>query len=244
MSRRARLVLFAVAGAAVGAAVVVAELRLPGFGHSSHPYRTMAVRAAVRHATANVVSSVNFDTRAFDTFGEESIFLASVVGVSFLLRPAEDEQLRPGLRGGRVLPSTRLTGYVLLPVAVLLGLDLVAHGHLTPGGGFQGGVVVGTGLHFLYVAGRYRALRRVGSPHRFEWGEAVGTGAFACLGVAGILVSGAFLADVVPTGTLGQLLSGGTVPILNGAVGVEVASGVVVLLSRFLEQVAVVRRAS
>lgn len=244
MTRTGRLVLFATAAGALGAAVLLAVVQLPAFGHAWHPYRTMAVHAAVRHATANVVSSVNFDTRAFDTLGEECIFFASVVGVSVLLRPAQDEELEPQLTSGRVLPSTRLAGYVLLPVTVLLGLDLVAHGHLTPGGGFQGGVVVGTGIHFLYVAGRYRALRRLGPPRPFELGEAFGTGVYACLAVTGIVVAGAFLANMVPTGSFGHLLSAGTVPVLNGAVGIEVASGVVVLLSRFLQQVAVVRQSS
>lgn len=242
MTIRVRTAVFAVGGGALAAALVLALLHAPAFGHAAHPYRTMAVHAAVRHHTANVVASVTFDSRGLDTLVEEAIFVASVVGVSFLLRPGEDEEMRPDVDGGRVLPSTTLVGYALLPVTVLLGVDLIAHGHLTPGGGFQGGVVAGTGIHLLYVAGRFRALRRLGPPHPFEWGEAVGTGAFAALAGATVLAAGAFLANVVPTGHLGHLLSGGTVPILNGAVGVEVASGTVVLVARFLEQVALVRR--
>lgn len=242
MTTRARTVLFLVAAAGFGAALVLAVVHLPAFGRASHPYRTAAVRAAVRHHTANVVSSVNFDTRGLDTLGEESILLASVVGVSILLRPAEDEEQLELLSGGRVLPSTIVVGYAMLPVTVLIGLDLVSHGHLTPGGGFQGGVVAGTGIHLLYVAGRYRALRRWGAAQRFEWGEAIGAGAFACLAGAVVLAGGAFLADIIPTGSLGHLLSGGTVPVLNGAVGIEVASGTVVVVRRFLEQAAVVRR--
>jgi multicomponent Na+:H+ antiporter subunit B len=45
-----------------------------------------------------------------------------------------------------------------------------------------------------------------------------------------------FLANVLPTGTWGALLSGGTVPLLSIAIGIEVASGVIVLLTKFLEQ--------
>lgn len=242
MNRRARMVMFAIAGGAVATLVLLGVWRLPAFGGSVHPYRDRAVAASVSHATANVVSSVNFDQRGFDTLGEESVLLASVMGVSVLLRPAADEEESARIGPGRILDLTAFGGYVMLPVTAIIGLDVIAHGHLTPGGGFQGGVIVGTGLHLAYVGGRYAALQRMRPLKAFEWGEALGAGAFACLGVSGVFVAGAFLANIVPTGTFGQLLSGGTVPILNGAVGVEVASATMVLLAKFLEQAILIRR--
>ncbi len=241
MNRTARTVMFLVAGGGVAVLAVLAVLRMPAFGGSHHPYRDHAVRASVSHATSNVVASINFDQRGMDTLGEETILLASVVGVSVLLRPAEDESKSEHLGSGRVLDATRLGGYVLLPVTLVVGFDVVAQGHLTPGGGFQGGVVLGTGMHLLYVAGRYQALERLRPVSAFEWGEAFGAAAFACLGISSLLVTGAFLANVIPWGTFGGLLSAGTVPVLNGAVGVEVASGVMVLLAKFLEQAIFVR---
>lgn len=242
MSRSARFALFAVAASGFAVLVVLAILRMPDFGSSFHPYRTHAVPAAVADRTSNVVSSVNFDLRGLDTLGEESILLASVMGVSVLLRRAQDEhKASEGLAAGRILDLTTLGGYLMLPITLIIGLDVITHGHLTPGGGFQGGVVVGTGIHILYVAGRYRSLERLRPLHGFEWGESLGAGAFACMGIAALLVSGAFLANVIPTGTFGQLFSAGTVPVLNGAVGVEVASGTMVLLAKFLEQAIVIR---
>lgn len=241
MTRRTRTVLFVAAAGGVACLLVLAFLRMPAFGGTFHPYRNLAVPAAVAHATANVVSSVNFDQRGLDTFVEESILFASVLAVATLLRPAEDETGRRPVAGGTVLESTVLAGVVLLPVTIVIGLDVVAHGHLTPGGGFQGGVVVGTGIHLLYVAGTYRMLERVRPVRPFEWVEAVGAGAFASIGIAGTLAGVAFLEQVLPPGTFGTLFSGGTVPLLNGAVGVEVASGVVDLLARFLEQLTIVR---
>ena len=59
---------------------------------------------------------------------------------------------------------------------------------------------------------------------------------------SGLVLGGAFLANVLPTGSLGELLSGGTVPVLNASVGVAVASAVVLLLAAFLEQAIVLRR--
>ena len=242
MTRPTRMVLFALAAAGVAVMIGLALPRMPVFGGARHPYRDHAVAAAVRENAPNVVSSVNFDQRGLDTLGEESILLASVMGVTVLLRRAEDEEEVDKPSVGRILDATELGGYVLLPVTVVIGLDVVAHGHLTPGGGFQGGVVLGTALHLTYVAGRYRTLRRLSPTPAFEWGEALGSGAFACLGVAGVAATGAFLANIIPTGSFGTLFSGGTVPLLNGAVGIEAASGTMVLLSKFLEQALVIRR--
>jgi len=124
------------------------------------------------------------------------------------------------------------------PSTLLLGADVVLHGQLTPGGGFQGGAVLGTGVHLVYLvylAGRCRALERVRPLRVFVAGEAVGTAVFAATGLAA-LAGGGFLANVLPAGTFGTMLLGGALPLLNAAVGVEVASGVIVLLAGFLDQ--------
>ena len=241
MNRSVRTAVFLAAGAGVAVLLVLAVTGLPDFGSSYHPYRDLSVAAAVHHEAANVVSSLNFDQRGLDTLGEESIFLASVIGAAMLLRPADDETETLPLERGRVLDATRLIGYLMMPVTMIVGLDVIAHGHLTPGGGFQGGVIVGTGVHLLYLAGSYRALEKARPVRAFEWGEAVAAGAFASFGIAAVFVGGAFLSDVIPNGSFGNLFSAGTVPLLNGAVGVEVASGTAVLLAKFLDQAILVR---
>ncbi len=240
MTRTTRLRLLAVAAAGTFGVLGAALLSLHAFGTRVHPYRDHAIAAAVHHATANAVASVNFDLRGFDTLGEEAIFLASVLAVSALLRPTSHETRRSAVASGRTLDASRLIGYVMLPFTLLLGFDVIAHGHLTPGGGFQGGVVLGTGVHLLYLSGSYQELDRARPLRLFEWGEALGAGAFAAVGLAAGAVGTAFLANVIPTGVFGTLFSAGTVPLLNGAVGIEIASGVVVLIARFLEQVVLV----
>jgi multicomponent Na+:H+ antiporter subunit B len=243
VSPRWRLVLFVVVAPAFAVLFFLAARGLPSFGADIHPYGDRAVAVAARQrATANVVSSVNFDQRAVDTLGEEFILFGSVIGTLMLLRAAPEER-EVGRRGaGRVLPTTRLAGYLLLPVTVLVGLYVIAHGQFSPGGGFQGGVVLATGWHLLYVAGRYAALRRATPPTLLEVVESVSAAAFAAVGLAGLVVGGGFLANVLPTGTFGELLSGGTVPVLNAAVGVAVTAAVVLLLAAFLEQAVVLRR--
>jgi multicomponent Na+:H+ antiporter subunit B len=232
-------VLFLVGGGLLAILFVWGVVGMPTFGSSDHPYRDRAVHASVSHQTANVVSSVNFDQRGLDTLGEESIFFVSVIGAAALLRPSKDE--REQYRGesgrvGHVMASTRFLGYVLFPLTLLVGFDVIAHGHLTPGGGFQGGVILATGLHVLYVAGKYDALEKLRPVTAFEHGEVLGALLYAGIGFAGLGIAGSFLANIIPVGTFGAFLSSGVVEVLNFAVGVEVACGVIVLLSHFFEQ--------
>ncbi|MFE2545391.1 MnhB domain-containing protein [Actinacidiphila glaucinigra] len=237
MRRGTRIRLFAAAAAVLFAGWALACAELPPFGGDVHPYGERAVTAALTRHTANAVSSVNFDQRAFDTLGEESVLFAAVLGATALLRLARDER-KVGPAPRTVLPATRLLGALLLPVALLTGWYVVAHGQLSPGGGFQGGVMLASGLHLAYVAADYRVLGRVRPLAVLDVTDALAAAAFTALGLIGLAVAGAYLANTLPLGTFRDLASGGLVPLVNAAVGVEVGSGVVVLLASFLDQAA------
>lgn len=241
MSRQIRLVVFALSAAAFFVFFVAAARGLPGFGTSHHPYGARAIHAAVAaRATANTVSSVNFDQRAFDTLGEEFILFASVIGAVVLLRAepeeAADSGESPRWRAPRVLAATRLFGYLMLPVTLLVGSYVVLHGQLSPGGGFQGGVVLGSAVHLLYLTGDYAALRAARPMDGYEIAESLGAGTFVLVGLVGLLGGAAFATNMLPYGTLRGLGSGGIVPLLNVAVGVAVGCGMVVLLAQFFRQ--------
>jgi multicomponent Na+:H+ antiporter subunit B len=236
VSRRTRLWLLLAGGAGLTVLLVAACLELPSFGGESHPYGDRAVRASLARHTANTISSVNFDQRAFDTLGEMTILFGAVLGCVVLLRQTRDEhRARP--EPAEVAVPVRRYALVVLPVALLGGLYIVAHGQLSPGGGFQGGVVAATALHLLYLGADYRALERVRPVGLYEVGDALAASAYLVTGLAGLIGTGAFLANtLLPYGTFNTLSSGGTVPLLNAAIGMEVACAVVVLLARFLDQ--------
>ncbi|QDP97485.1 sodium:proton antiporter [Microlunatus elymi] len=236
MTPRVRLVMLLVGLAGVVVMLATALPELPGFGGHTHPYRDRAMTAAYHQSTANAVASVNFDQRAFDTFGEETILIASVMGVAALVRRLPEEQRRERRQRGHVLESTRWAATVFLPLTVLLGADVVTHGAITPGGGFQGGAIAATGIHLLYLGGRYRLLERLRPLALFEVTEAAGLAGFLAVAVTGLAVAGSVLANFLPRGQLTQLLSAGTVPALNFAVGVAVASSIILLIAGFLEQ--------
>lgn len=236
MNPRTRLWLVAVGLAGVAALLVAACLDLPHFGGDRHPYGDRAVHASLDRHTANTIASVNFDQRAFDTLGETTILFAAVVGCVVLLRQTRDEhRARPA--PAAVAPPVRRYALLVLPVALLVGLYVIGHGQLSPGGGFQGGVVAATSLHLLYLGADYRALERIRPVGLFEVGDALSASAYLVTGLAGLIGGTAFLANtLLPYGTFNTLSSGGIVPLLNAAVGMEVACAVVVLLARFLDQ--------
>lgn len=238
MNRRIRTVLAFAGAAGIAALLFTAFIGTPG---GAHVYRDLALPVAQAHSTPNLVSSVNFDLRALDTLGEETIVVAAVVGTLSLLAPSRSTRRRIEQDTRPVLPAVKFAGYLLLPVTVLLGAVVVLHGHLTPGGGFQGGVALATGWHLLYLAGDYPALDRLRPIDWCEYVDAAATGLYLVTGLIGLGLAGSFLVNFLPAGTSGSLLSAGIVPVLSFFVGAEVAAGLLVLLAQFLEQ-APVRR--
>lgn len=223
MRPAARTLLFTAGAAGTAALFTAGALGLPGFGGALHPYADRAVTQAVREGTPNAVASVNFDQRAFDTLGEEIILMSAALGAVVLLRALRREEEDDGAahRHGpaEVSDALRIIGYLLLPLTLLVGVYIVAHGHQSPGGGFQGGVILGTAIHLLYLAGDYPALQRLRPIPVFESGEAVAAAAFAVLALAAA-----------------GWAAGGRIPALNTAVGAEVGCALVLLIGKFFEQ--------
>jgi multicomponent Na+:H+ antiporter subunit B len=243
-----RRVVFLVAGSAVAILLLWGFSGLPRFGRYAGSYGLLLDRVGVpeRHVT-EVVTAVVFDYRGVDTMGEEAILFAAVAGVLVLLRPTREEEewvvpVSGEPEGSIAISETvRAAGRALGPVAVLFAIYVVAHGHLTPGGGFQGGAVLAGAWVLSYLAGGYGAFQRVSPLAPIDLAEGVGVILYPAIGALGLLTGGAFLTNVLPLGSTGSLLSGGTIPILNAAVGMAVAAGFVLILAEFLEQALAIR---
>jgi multicomponent Na+:H+ antiporter subunit B len=249
MSSAVRHRVFLVSGAALLVFLLWSYTGLPDFGHYLGPYGDILVRLSIpERSTTAVVSAINFDFRGFDTLGEEFILFAAVVGVASLLRNLRGErEARPDddAKGRRVRETSvalSVVGLALVGPTLLVGLYVVIHGHQTPGGGFQGGVILATALLLVYLSDRYVTLRRVGPMALIEFAEALGAASLAVLGLAAMVAGGAFMENFLPFGTPGDLLSAGTIPLGNAAVGLAVTGGFAFMLSEFLEQTLVVRR--
>jgi multicomponent Na+:H+ antiporter subunit B len=248
MSRTGRLALLAVASLGAAVFMVWGLAGLPSFGHYHGVYGHIinARGVAERHAT-NVVNSIVFDYRGIDTVGEEFILFAAVMGVTLLLRVQrrEHEESPEDHSAERKLVDTsdavRVASLILIGPFVLLGLYVVAHGTLTPGGGFQGGAVLVAAPIMIYLGGRYLQFRSVSPMAALDFGEGAGAGGFVIIGLVGMIVASAFLFNFLPLGQSGNIFSGGMLPLINVSVGLEVAAGVVLVIYEFLEQTLMVR---
>jgi multicomponent Na+:H+ antiporter subunit B len=249
MTPRIRTVLFLAAAAVAAVVLVAAYAQLPDFGAYHGVYGSALNLLAVpqRHAT-DVVTAVNFDYRAFDTMGEEFILFASVMGLSVLLRERrgeherapdsaeQDEHRFPGSSAALGILGVAFVGPLLV-----VGGYIVTHGTLTPGGGFQGGVILAAALLMVVVAGEYVVVKLVAPHAMVEAAEAVGAAGYALIGVGGLIFLSTFFKNFIALGTAGELLSAGTMPLSNIAVGLEVSGAFVLLWSEFLDQALVVR---
>ncbi len=251
MSPRTRLLLFVPAAGAAAVLFVLAFTGLPGFGRYPGPYGDVINRRGVqqRHAT-NVVNTIVFDYRGFDTVGEEFILFAAVMGVTLLLRiqRSEEEEKTPEEEAAQrahaiTSDAVRLGAVSLIVPSVVLGLYVVIHGHLTPGGGFQGGGALFAAPMFLYLAGRYIDFRRVSPVELLDFGEGAGAAGFVLVGLGSMAVGSAYLANVIGLGHPGSVFSGGDLLIINLVVGLEVAAGFVFIAWEFMEQTFMVRSA-
>ncbi|MHB8533273.1 MAG: MnhB domain-containing protein [Solirubrobacteraceae bacterium] len=249
MKARGRLLLFALAGPALAAVLVIGFTGLPSFGdyHGVYGAVVTGVELTERHAT-DYVTALNFDLRAFDTLGEEFILFASVTGVLLLLRAMRDEQVQDrhdDLGAHDYLGSSaalRVLALLLAVVLTALGGYVVLHGALTPGGGFQGGVVLAAGPIAVVVAGRFLAVRGALPEWALEALDAVGAAAYALLGLAGLVLASVYMKNFISLGIPGHLLSAGFMPLNSIAVGLEVTGGFLLILTEYLDQALLIRR--
>jgi multicomponent Na+:H+ antiporter subunit B len=233
--RRVRAILGAPVVAGLAGALAWGYSAAPGFGDFHGRYGGLLNSLAVpeRHTT-NAVTAVVFDYRGFDTMGEEFILFAAVVGVVLLLR---DE--REPASGGEDDPvgseAISMFGVLMVGVVAVVGLWLAAFGLVTPGGGFQGGVVLAGAVALVFLACGYRPWRRFGREGLLDPFEGGGATAYVVVGLAALVAGAPFLRNLLGAGTSATLESGGSMTILNLGVAVEVAAANLVLYTEFLE---------
>lgn len=145
----------------------------------------------------------------------------------------------PARSGGHRLhtsPALLATGRWLVGPLVVLGVYIVTHGQLTPGGGFQGGVVLAGAVIIVFVAGGRVAMAPIRPTGAAEALEAIGAGGYVVIGIAGLIAGMRFLSNFLPLGTVGSLLSSGTITSLSTIVGLEVAGALTLIVSEFVDQ--------
>ncbi len=171
---------------------------------------------------ANVVTAVVVTYRGLDTLGEVTVLFAASAGIALALAHFGGARRKPSTMRRQPPSELIVTGAgLLLPLIVMFGVYIFVHGHLTPGGGFQGGVVIAAGVLLVFLAGTVREFAHE-TMHLLEILSGAG---YVAIGLLGIWGAAGFLDPrFLPVGTTGELLSAGAIPVIYSLVGVKVGA--------------------
>ena len=177
--------------------------------------------------SANAVTSVVTYFRGFDTLGEVTILFLSIFGVSLGLEGFKDKLNIFGYQNTLL----KIGVDTLFPIIILFGIYVIVHGHLSPGGGFQGGVIIASGFLLMFLAkGDDLSIN-----HKIlELVESLSGVGFILIGVLGVLIVDKFLGNFLPIGEVGKLFSGGIIPLIYIFVGIKVSAEMTALLEYFI----------
>lgn len=115
----------------------------------------------------------------------------------------------------------------ILPLALMYVFYIILHGHLSPGGGFQGGVLMTAVIILMYLGHGYEVTTNALSFHRLHAAEGLASTAYVALAMMGVAVGAQFCENILYThGVAGQLYSSGTIFWMNVTVGLKVITGI------------------
>lgn len=119
---------------------------------------------------------------------------------------------------------------LVLPILLTLGLYIIIHGHLSPGGGFQGGVLIAGAIAIIYIGYGFKGVNKGIAANTFKIAEDIGALGFIILAFIGLVGSGVFFGNILKKGNPGDLFSSGSIFLMNFAVGFKVFAGISFLL--------------
>jgi multicomponent Na+:H+ antiporter subunit B len=182
----------------------------------------------------NVITGILLTYRAFDTLGEVAVLFMVAASVGLVLGRERLPLSGPlADRFDEARPSSEIvqTGtQILLPLISIFAAYIIMNGHLTAGGGFQGGAVIASGVLLMLLAHpQYQLdLEFLGIT------ESVAGALFVLAGIAGLIVADGFLDNrILPLGQFGAFFSAGAIPVLSALLGIKVGCELSVILERF-----------
>jgi multicomponent Na+:H+ antiporter subunit B len=156
--------------------LLVLPLVIAAFPSRSEARDYLAANAVRETGASNLVSSIYLGYRAYDTLGETIVLLVSVTGTLTILAQGlasgnKDENnlsfaLSPEKRKANAM-RTHLMEVVsgkLGPVVLLFGFYVMLYGHISPGGGFQGGVIIASAMVFLALGNQTETQTKLNDP--------------------------------------------------------------------------------
>lgn len=211
---------------------------LPSFGNAGNPDNNEVSARYIEQGlqetgAVNIVTGMILDYRAFDTFGESCVlFIASCCVLALLRIDAADgdkaARKRLAEANDRIYEPKndvilQKCACILVPVILVFGIYIVLNGHLSPGGGFSGGAVLGSGLILYLNAFGFAKTQRFFTEKVYRRVTLCAL-TFYCLAKSYSFFTGAnHLESGIPLGTPGAILSSGLILPLNICVGLVVA---------------------
>lgn len=213
--------------------LIVSTTFLPKFGDTNLTWNYVS-RYYIENALAdtksvNAVTGMILDYRAFDTLGESFVLFSGVTCVLILLKGLKDEDI-PKLHGFIVDkdPIVRYVSGFIIPIVFIFGVYVVLNGHLSPGGGFSGGAILGAGFILYSLAFGDEAASKFFTIKTFKTVSAIALLGYAFTKCYSFLMGGMHFHDPIAqffqSLADGSILSGGYILILNICVGAVVAS--------------------
>ena len=178
---------------------------------------------------ANLVTAVVVTYRGFDTLGEVTILFLTAAIISFFLKLSEQDEKKVIIhKGTSELLTTSAT--ILIPIIILFGIYVFINGHLTPGGGFQGGAIIASAMALSILANPNFQINH----NIILWVESISGVSFVLIGIIGILFAGGFLDNqILGMGTFGKLLSAGAIPLIYSFLGLKVGAEISNILEKY-----------
>ena len=208
---------------------------LPPVGKSSNPAHNEVVDKYVEDGlqdtgAVNVVSGMILDYRAFDTFGESNVLFIATCAVLILMRNdkkknkstivKQEEERSYELKSDSILQKVT---FFLFPIIVIFGIYVILNGHISPGGGFSGGAIIGAALILYTNAYGFEKTEKFFTEKTYKY-VSFSALTFYCLAKSYSFYTGAHhLESGIPLGTPGAILSSGLILPLNICVGMVVA---------------------
>ena len=226
--------------------MMFAAVRMPDFGGADTLVDSEVSRFYVENTlkdtgATNIVTGIILDYRGFDTLGETHVLFIAACTVLLILsvkgEKYERQRLIAAALDQRHEPNDDLilqsAARILTPVIFLFGLYIIFNGHLSPGGGFSGGAVLGAGLILFQNAFGYEKTERFFTYKTFRW-VSVTALLFYSLAKGWHFFTGANgMENGLSNGTAGNIFSAGLLLPLNIAVGCVVACVMYALYTMF-----------
>ena len=224
-------------------------LSLPPFGDANNPYNNEVSKRYIEQGLAetgavNMVAGMILDYRAFDTFGESTVLFVAACSVVLILKLNNTKKKKPTKAMMEAEYDDRhhepkndiiLQGAAkaLSPILLLFGFYIIVNGHLSPGGGFSGGAVMGAGLILYLNAFGFAKTGRFFTYKTFQYVSLFSLLTYCGLKSYSFYMGANHLPTGIPLGNPGDILSAGLILPLNICVGLVVMCTIYAFYSLF-----------